>query len=59
MIVVMVVTVSVLLAAHTSEVIVWSLAYAIIDAAPAGRGQAPHLWKFVSGSKSTATSRYV
>jgi hypothetical protein len=36
MIVVMVVTVSVLMAAHTSEVIVWSLAYAIIDAAPAG-----------------------
>jgi hypothetical protein len=36
MIVVMVVTVSVLMAAHTCEVIVWSLAYAIIDAAPAG-----------------------
>jgi hypothetical protein len=36
MIVVMIVTVSVLMAAHTSEVIVWSLAYAIIDVAPAG-----------------------
>jgi hypothetical protein len=36
MIVVMVATVSVLMAAHASEVIVWSLAYAIIDAAPAG-----------------------
>jgi hypothetical protein len=34
MIVVMVATVSVLMAAHASEVIVWSLAYAIIDAAP-------------------------
>jgi hypothetical protein len=32
----MIVTVSVLMAAHTSEVIVWSLAYAIIDVAPAG-----------------------
>jgi hypothetical protein len=36
MIVVMVATVSVLMAAHASEVIVWSLAYVIIDAAPAG-----------------------
>ena len=36
MIVVMVVTVSVLMAAHTCEVIVWSLAYAIIDVAPGG-----------------------
>jgi hypothetical protein len=36
MIVVMVVTVSVLMAAHTCEVLVWSLAYAIIDVAPAG-----------------------
>jgi hypothetical protein len=36
MIVVMVLTVSVLMAAHVSEVIVWSLAYAIIDVAPAG-----------------------
>jgi Ion channel len=36
MIVVMVATVSVLMAAHTCEVLVWSLAYAIIDAAPAG-----------------------
>ena len=35
MIVVMVLTVSVLMAAHVSEVIVWSLAYAIIDVAPA------------------------
>jgi hypothetical protein len=34
--VVMVVTVSVLMAAHASEVIVWSLAYVIVDAAPAG-----------------------
>jgi Ion channel len=36
MVVVMVATVSVLMAAHTSEVIVWSVAYAIIDVAPAG-----------------------
>jgi hypothetical protein len=33
---VMVATVSVLMAAHVSEVIVWSLAYAIVDAAPTG-----------------------
>jgi hypothetical protein len=33
---VMVATVSVLMAAHMSEVLVWALAYAIIDAAPAG-----------------------
>jgi hypothetical protein len=36
MIVIMVATVSVLMAAHTCEVLVWSLAYAIIDAGPAG-----------------------
>src|SRR5262252_8182997 len=36
MIVVMVVTVSVLMAAHVSEVMVWSLAYAAIDVTPAG-----------------------
>jgi Ion channel len=36
MIAVMVVTVSVLMAAHASEVIVWALAYAIVGAAPAG-----------------------
>jgi hypothetical protein len=36
MIVVMVATASVLMAAHASEVLVWSLAYAIIGAAPAG-----------------------
>jgi Ion channel len=36
MVVVMVATVSVLMAAHTSEVIVWSVAYAIIDVVPAG-----------------------
>jgi hypothetical protein len=36
MIAVMVVVVSVLMAAHTSEVLVWSLAYAITGAAPAG-----------------------
>jgi len=35
LIAVMVATVSVLMAAHVSEVIVWSLAYAIVDAAPA------------------------
>jgi Ion channel len=34
--VVMVATVSVLMAAHVSEVIVWALAYALTDAAPAG-----------------------
>jgi len=33
---VMVATVSVLMAAHVSEVLVWSLAYAIFDAAPQG-----------------------
>ncbi len=33
---VMVATVSVLMAAHMSEVLVWALAYAIVDAAPAG-----------------------
>ena len=33
---VMVASVSVLMAAHLSEVIVWSLAYAIVDAAPTG-----------------------
>ena len=31
----MVATVSVLMAAHTSEVLVWSLAYGLVDAAPA------------------------
>jgi ion channel len=36
LIVVMIATVSVLMAAHVSEVIVWSLAYAIVDAAPPG-----------------------
>jgi hypothetical protein len=33
---VMIATVSVLMAAHVSEVLVWALAYAIVDAAPAG-----------------------
>src|SRR5260370_28787213 len=33
---VMVATVAVLMAAHTLEVLVWALAYAIVDAAPAG-----------------------
>ena len=33
---VMVATVSVLMAAHACEVLVWSLAYRIVDAAPAG-----------------------
>jgi hypothetical protein len=33
---VMVATVSVLMAAHMLEVVVWALAYAIVDAAPAG-----------------------
>ena len=36
LIAVMIATVSVLMAAHVSEVIVWSLAYAIVDAAPPG-----------------------
>jgi hypothetical protein len=36
LIIVMVATVSVLMAAHAAEVIVWSLAYALVDAAPAG-----------------------
>jgi Ion channel len=35
LITVMIATVSVLMAAHAIEVIVWSLAYAIVDAAPA------------------------
>jgi hypothetical protein len=33
---VMVATVSVLMVAHASEVLVWALAYGIVDAAPAG-----------------------
>jgi hypothetical protein len=33
---VMIATVAVLMMAHTSEVMVWSLAYAVVDAAPAG-----------------------
>lgn len=33
-------TVPVLMAAHFSEVMVWSLAYAIVDAAPAGAATA-------------------
>ena len=36
LIAVMVVTVSVLMAAHTCEVIVWSLAYGLLDAVPPG-----------------------
>ena len=36
LIAVMLATVSMLMVAHTSEVIVWSLAYAIVDAAPTG-----------------------
>ena len=36
LIAVMVAAVSVLMAAHACEVIVWSLTYAIIDAAPGG-----------------------
>ena len=36
LIAVMIATVSVLMAAHVSEVIVWSLAYAIVDAASPG-----------------------
>ena len=36
MIAVMIATVSVLMMAHASEVVVWSLAYAAMDAAPAG-----------------------
>jgi hypothetical protein len=36
LIAVMIATVSVLMVAHVSEVIVWSLAYAIVDAAPPG-----------------------
>ena len=34
----MVATVSVLMAAHTSEVLVWAIAYRIVDAVPAGEG---------------------
>jgi hypothetical protein len=33
---VMIATVSVLMAAHAAEVIIWSLCYAIVDAVPAG-----------------------
>jgi Ion channel len=36
MIALMIATVSVLMMAHASEVIVWALAYAAMDAAPAG-----------------------
>jgi hypothetical protein len=36
LVVVMVVTVAILMAAHVAEVVVWSLAYAAVDAAPAG-----------------------
>ena len=36
LITVMIATVSVLMAAHTCEVMIWSLAYAIVGAAPAG-----------------------
>ena len=36
LIITMIATVSVLMAAHVLEVIVWSLAYSIVDAAPAG-----------------------
>ena len=36
LIITMIATVSVLMAAHVLEVFVWSLAYAIVDAAPAG-----------------------
>lgn len=36
LIMVMIATVAVLMMAHTSEVMVWSLAYAVVDAAPAG-----------------------
>jgi Ion channel len=36
LIAVMVATVSILMAAHTSEVIVWSVAYGLVNAAPAG-----------------------
>jgi Ion channel len=38
LIVLMVATVSVLMAAHTSEVIVWAIAYKIVGAVPAGGG---------------------
>ena len=36
LIAVMIATVSILMASHVSEVLVWSLVYAMIDAAPAG-----------------------
>ena len=36
---VMIATVTVLMVAHTMEVIVWSLAYLIVDAVPAGAGR--------------------
>jgi hypothetical protein len=39
LIAVMVATVSVLMAAHACEVLVWALAYAIVDVAPAGAGR--------------------
>jgi hypothetical protein len=40
LIAVMIPTVSVLMATHTVEVLVWSLAYRIVDAAPAGADRA-------------------
>jgi hypothetical protein len=36
LIVVMIAAVAILMMAHTAEVVVWSLAYAVVDAAPAG-----------------------
>src|SRR5262249_17888169 len=41
---VMVATVSVLMAAHMLEVLVWALAYAIVDAAPAGADLVYFAW---------------
>ena len=38
MIIVMIAAVSFLMAAHLAEVLVWALAYAIVDAAPRGSG---------------------
>jgi hypothetical protein len=36
LIAVMIAAVAILMMAHTAEVVVWSLAYAVVDAAPAG-----------------------
>ena len=62
LIVVMIPTISVLMAAHTIEVFVWALAYLIFDTAPAGAGLVyfavvvhdTRLWRRASGGTLAA-----